>query len=631
MSTTPTNLPVPSEKPQDLKFNAGKIDEFVTSFAEWYVDRFGNNHYTIEGMKQLALQQIYNLGWKLAGTFQGGAVVSAAGDIIQDTTTGIWYRWDDLSSLPKTVPSGSTPESSGGTGEGKWQPVEITDVLRKDLAKASGAGLSGFNPFSSYPPNTLGNYLARIPGADNTGVNNSLDSFNASIQKMALAGGGILHPEPGVYLISGGSVLLPSYITLDLRGCELKGDGANTLIASGAIVDGALIDITSEYGTGGGDGNGTHFVVHGKLLGGRLTNAGRGIRGQRLNYGSSIEEVWFDESLTESWRTTHSWGLKVSRNTSRAPAFMLDFVDWTEVSNNDFEGKGWNHSGHIALTIGTGGHGGSYSCRVISNGFHQMETAIKLVGEIDDLVIESNHFERTVYHVTGDQYTKRNFIIKQNWMKANLDGSASKPGVVPMSFSSLIDSDIGPNRFTNDSGATYDAHIVANGDECYGNRYYVGYKLDSDNDFSKIQMSNSNILYVIRGSNNSTISQPSAELRSGTAAYTVEKYKSVYNMQDNKIPFCDVYLDSSGNATITTWFSQGDQLLGAFSLRFVSPTASAVVAGTFCYDSSNITINKISSGGALGVSVGAAGDGRQTLSFSQVPAGSTVRGWVKQL
>lgn len=504
------------------------------------------------------------------------------------------------------------------------------DVLI-ELAKPSGAGLSGFDPLSSYPPNTLGNYLAQVPGADNTGVNNSLDYFNAAIQKLALAGGGILHPEPGVYLISGGSVLIPSYITLDLRGCELKGDGANTLIASGAIVDGALIDITPEYGTGGGDGNGTHFVVHGKLLGGRLTNAGRGIRGQRLNYGSSIEEVWFDESLTESWRTTHSWGLKVSRNTSRAPAFMLDFVDWTEVSNNDFEGKGWNHSGHIALTIGTGGHGGSYSCRIISNGFHQMETAIKLVGEIDDLVIESNHFERTVYHVTGDQYTKRNFIIKQNWMKANLDGSASKPGVVPMSFSSLIDSDIGPNRFTNDSGATYDAHIVANGDECYGNRYYVGYKLDSDNDFSKIQMSNANVLYVIRGSNNSTISQPSAELRSGTAAYTVEKYKSVYNMQDNKIPFCDVYLDSSGNATITTWFSQSDQLLGAFSLRFVSPTANAVVAGTFCYDSSNITINKISSGGALGVSVGAAGDGRQSLSFSQVPTGSTVRGWVKQL
>lgn len=143
MSTTPTNQPVSSEKPQDLKFNAGKIDEFVTSMAQQYIDRFGNAHYTIEGLKQLTLQQIYNLGWNLAGTFQGGGTVTAAGDVLQDTSTNIWYRWDDLATLPKTVPPGSTPSSSGGTGEGKWQPVDISDVLRKDLALKTGAGLIG--------------------------------------------------------------------------------------------------------------------------------------------------------------------------------------------------------------------------------------------------------------------------------------------------------------------------------------------------------------------------------------------------------------------------------------------------------------------------------------------------------
>ncbi|HIC8602791.1 hypothetical protein [Citrobacter freundii] len=68
MSTTPTNQPVPSEKPQDLKFNAGKIDEFVTSMAQQYIDRFGHAHYTIEGLKQLVL----NLGWNPVGSFQGG-------------------------------------------------------------------------------------------------------------------------------------------------------------------------------------------------------------------------------------------------------------------------------------------------------------------------------------------------------------------------------------------------------------------------------------------------------------------------------------------------------------------------------------------------------------------------------
>ncbi|MBC6337827.1 hypothetical protein H9Q89_06280 [Enterobacter cloacae] len=156
MATQPTNLPVPSESPRDLKFNAGKIDEFVTSFSQWYIDRFGIQHYTIEGLKQLVLQQIYNLGWNLKGTFQGGGTVTAAGDLLQDTTTLIWYRWDDLSSLPKTVPAGSTPSSAGGTGPGKWQPVDVADVLRKDLAKPSGAGLSGFDATVSYPANTVG-------------------------------------------------------------------------------------------------------------------------------------------------------------------------------------------------------------------------------------------------------------------------------------------------------------------------------------------------------------------------------------------------------------------------------------------------------------------------------------------
>ncbi|WP_279063219.1 GDSL-type esterase/lipase family protein [Lelliottia amnigena] len=141
MATIPTQDAVPSESPRDLKFNAGKIDEFVTSLVNTYIDRFGHEHYTIEGLKQLVLQHIYNLGWSLKGTFQGGGTVTAAGDLLQDTTSLIWYRWDDLPTLPKTVPSGSTPASAGGTGVGKWQPVDVADVLRKDLAKTTGATL----------------------------------------------------------------------------------------------------------------------------------------------------------------------------------------------------------------------------------------------------------------------------------------------------------------------------------------------------------------------------------------------------------------------------------------------------------------------------------------------------------
>ncbi|MBJ9631552.1 hypothetical protein I5532_02595 [Citrobacter freundii] len=143
MATQPTNHPVPSESPRDLKFNAGKIDEFVTSMALQYLDRFGNAHYTIEGLKQLVLDQIYNLGWNPIGTFQGGAVITAAGDVIQDETDNVWYRWDDLATIPKTVPVGSTPGATGGVGDGKWVAVDISDVLRKELEKSTGAGMIG--------------------------------------------------------------------------------------------------------------------------------------------------------------------------------------------------------------------------------------------------------------------------------------------------------------------------------------------------------------------------------------------------------------------------------------------------------------------------------------------------------
>mgnify|MGYP000845505373 CR=1 FL=1 len=135
MATQPTNLPVPSESHRDLKFNAGKIDEFVTSLAHQYIDRFGHAHYTIEGLKQLVL----NLGWNPVGSFQDGAILNTAGDIIQDESTGVWYRWDDIASLPKTVPSGSTPDSTGGINEGKWQAVDVSDVLRKQISDPDGA------------------------------------------------------------------------------------------------------------------------------------------------------------------------------------------------------------------------------------------------------------------------------------------------------------------------------------------------------------------------------------------------------------------------------------------------------------------------------------------------------------
>ncbi len=140
MTTTPTNNPIPSEAPQDLKFNAGKIDEFVTSMGWTYVDRFGVNRYTIEGMNHLAQTAISNYGYIPLDSFQAGASITLPNQILRDTSTGEYYRWDGA--LPKVVPADSTPGTAGGIGAGKWLSVGDA-ALRSQLASPSGPTLIG--------------------------------------------------------------------------------------------------------------------------------------------------------------------------------------------------------------------------------------------------------------------------------------------------------------------------------------------------------------------------------------------------------------------------------------------------------------------------------------------------------
>ena len=121
MATQPTNLPVPSESPRDLKFNAGKIDEFVTSMARKYIDRFGDAHYTIEGLRWVAQQAIAAFGYITLDSFEDGNTLTLPNQVLRLEATGEYYRWDGT--FPKVVPAGSTPDSTGGVGGGAWLSV----------------------------------------------------------------------------------------------------------------------------------------------------------------------------------------------------------------------------------------------------------------------------------------------------------------------------------------------------------------------------------------------------------------------------------------------------------------------------------------------------------------------------
>lgn len=202
MATQPTQNPVPSESPRDLKFNAGKIDEFATSLARQYTDRFGVGHFTIEGLKQLMITSIENLGWNPVGTFQSGAVLTAINDVIQDVTTGTWYKWDDAETLPKSVPANSTPASSGGIGQKKWQVVDVSDVLRRELAKSTGAKQVG------YGSTTIAGALDDIYSSINGAISANYRSLN---QKLLSQGNKKIQAGEAIKIVCVGDSITAGY------------------------------------------------------------------------------------------------------------------------------------------------------------------------------------------------------------------------------------------------------------------------------------------------------------------------------------------------------------------------------------------------------------------------------------
>ncbi|MER1959699.1 hypothetical protein KC821_01130, partial [Proteus vulgaris] len=138
MSTIPTQNPVPSEAAKDLKFNSGKIDEFVTSMKNKYIDRFGQEHFTIEGLRWVAQQAISQFGYITLDSFQKGAEITLPNQVLRDEVTGEYYRWDG--DLPKSVPIDSTPDSSGGVGVNAWLSVGSAS-LRKEITSGGGVNI----------------------------------------------------------------------------------------------------------------------------------------------------------------------------------------------------------------------------------------------------------------------------------------------------------------------------------------------------------------------------------------------------------------------------------------------------------------------------------------------------------
>lgn len=68
-------------------------------------------------------------GYITRRSFEKGFNVTIWNEVLLWEEDGEYYRWDGT--LPKNVPAGSTPESSGGVGQGKWVGVGDAAVRKK--------------------------------------------------------------------------------------------------------------------------------------------------------------------------------------------------------------------------------------------------------------------------------------------------------------------------------------------------------------------------------------------------------------------------------------------------------------------------------------------------------------------
>ncbi|WNS40014.1 tail fiber/spike domain-containing protein [Enterobacter chuandaensis] len=237
MATQPTNLPVPSESPRDLKFNAGKIDEFVTSENHVYVDRFGDEHRTIAGINYDANQAILNYGYITKDSFEDGSTISLANECLRWKSNGEYYRWDGT--FPKVVPPASTPDSTGGIGQGKW--VGVGDAsLRSNLAEEAGVNLVGGSGVYVYIANGVDD-SSGIANASATAVSKSACLKISGIAKVVTPttiSAQIAYTDKQIFTIDSKVTLNSGYALPDWFGdVENAVDVAiNSLPASGGVI-----------------------------------------------------------------------------------------------------------------------------------------------------------------------------------------------------------------------------------------------------------------------------------------------------------------------------------------------------------------------------------------------------------
>lgn len=286
MATTPTNKPIPSEDPRDLKFNAGKIDEVVNSGEHYYTDRFGVRRWTIAGFQYTAEEAIRNYGYITMDSFEDGATLTLPNQVLRYEATGEYYRWDG--DFPKTVSSGSTPETAGGVGSGAWLSVGDS-VLRSQISNPAGASLYPSLQIARWrDEGDIRGWGAKCNGVadDTAAIQSAITEANGAMIKLKL-------PKKSVVKVMG-TILVPGGVSIDLNHSIIEGNGSHSVVGTNTIFESAYWDageLKSNWSVPAGSVGSIGLVPDLRIYGGRIRFAQTAIRMYQMIYGSSVKDL----------------------------------------------------------------------------------------------------------------------------------------------------------------------------------------------------------------------------------------------------------------------------------------------------------------------------------------------------
>lgn len=209
--TTPTTAAVPSKAPEDLLYNAEKLDEALNSAALTYLDRFGISRKTLAGAVA-----------SISATNPRGAWVTATAYLARDlvSNSGTWYI---------ALDNHTSGASFAGDQAAHWRVYQgvIGADLSSSVDAAKGAGMAGFGSGLAYAVGTVGKKLQQIvhvddEGAVGDGTTNDYTAIIAAVTKGNARGVPVVFDGTKVYSVDVASWNIPAGTILQFNGATIK-------------------------------------------------------------------------------------------------------------------------------------------------------------------------------------------------------------------------------------------------------------------------------------------------------------------------------------------------------------------------------------------------------------------------